>query len=83
MWEVVTSQGHRARGIQHESDAHDTVYSLGLATLVAPGRYLVADNRGERFVAEVHPQPNTKPIRHSSPPYRRSQVTAYCHEALA
>jgi hypothetical protein len=55
MWEVVTSHGHRARDIRHESDAQETVYSLGITTLIAPGRYLVADNRGDQFVAEIHP----------------------------
>ena len=38
MWEVITSQGHRARDIQHESDALRAVHSLGLTTLIAPFR---------------------------------------------
>ena len=46
MWEIITSQGHRARDIQHESDAMRTVHSLGLTTLIAPGRYLVSDQSG-------------------------------------
>jgi hypothetical protein len=47
MWEVITSQGHRARDIQHESDALHVVHSLGLTTLIAPYRYLVSDYRGQ------------------------------------
>ena len=57
MWEVITSQGHRARDIQHESDAMRTIHALGITTLIAPGRYLVSDRRGHRFVAEIHRQP--------------------------
>jgi hypothetical protein len=62
MWEVVTSLGHRARDIRLESDARHTLRSLGLTTLIAPGRYLVADNRGQRFVAEIRQQPPTMPV---------------------
>ncbi len=36
MWEIITSQGHRARDIQHESDATRAVHSLGLTTLMPP-----------------------------------------------
>ena len=53
MWEVVTSFGHRARDVRDESDARHIVHSLGLATLIAPGRKAIADNRGQRFVAEI------------------------------
>ena len=70
MWEVITSQGHRARDIQHESDATRAVHSLGLTTLIAPGRYLVSDNRGQRFVAEIHWQPTVTRVRPSLPSYR-------------
>ena len=70
MWEVITSQGHRARDIQHESDAMRAVHSLGLTTLIAPGRYLVSDYRGQRFVAEIHWQPTVTPARPSLPSYR-------------
>jgi hypothetical protein len=35
MWELVTSNGHRARDIRNESDARRSVCPLGLATLVA------------------------------------------------
>ena len=70
MWEVITSQGHRARDIQHESDATRAVHSLGLTTLIAPGRYLVSDYRGQRFVAEIHRQPTVTPARPSLPSYR-------------
>lgn len=61
MWEVITSQGHRARDIQHESDALRAVHSLGLTTLIAPYRYLVSDHRGRRVVAEVHRQTTAAP----------------------
>jgi hypothetical protein len=70
MWEVITSQGHRARNIQHESDALRAIHSLGLTTLIAPGRYLVADHRGQRYVAELHRQPSVPPVRRSLPSYR-------------
>ena len=70
MWEVITSQGHRARDIQHESDALRAIHSLGVTTLIAPGRYLVSDYRGQRFVAEVHLQPTVTRTRPSLPPYR-------------
>ena len=36
MWEVITSQRHRARDIQHESQALHAVHCLGLTTLIAP-----------------------------------------------
>jgi hypothetical protein len=62
MWEVVTSHGHRARDIRLESDARHAVHSLGLTTLVAPGRYLVTDNRGQHFVAEIREQRLTMPV---------------------
>jgi hypothetical protein len=70
MWEVITSQGHRARDIQHESDAFHAVHSLGLTTLIAPYRYLVSDNRGQRFVAEIHSQATVAPVRPTLPSYR-------------
>ena len=70
MWEVVTSHGHRVRDIWQKSDVLHAVHSLGLTTLIALGRYLVADNRGERFVAEIRHQPTTTPVRQSLPPYR-------------
>lgn len=69
MWEVITSQGHRARDIQHESDALRAVHSLGLTTLIAPYRYLVSDHRGRRFVAEIHRQPTAAPARPTLPSY--------------
>lgn len=70
MWEVITSQGHRVRDIQHESDAMRTVHSLGLTTMITPYRYLVADYKGHRFVAEVHRQPTVTPVRPQLPTYR-------------
>jgi hypothetical protein len=70
MWEVVTSQGHRVRDIQHESDAMRTVHALGLTTLITPYRYLVADYQGQHFVAEVHRQPTVAPARPKLPAYR-------------
>jgi hypothetical protein len=70
MWELVTSNGHRVRDIRNESDARHSVCSLGLATLIAPGRYLVIDNRGHRFAAEIHPQPTAMPVWRSLPRYR-------------
>jgi hypothetical protein len=70
MWEIITSQGHRARDIQHESDALRAVHSLGLTTLIAPHRYQVADRRGHRFVAEIHRQPTAAPVRPTLPGYR-------------
>lgn len=70
MWEIVTSQGHRVRDIQHECDAMRAVHALGLTTLIAPYRYLVADYRGNRFVAEVHRQPSATPARPKLPSYR-------------
>jgi hypothetical protein len=70
MWEITTSQGHRARDIQHESDALRAVHSLGLTTLIAPYRYLVADHRGQRFVAEIHRQPTAAPVRLTLRVYR-------------
>jgi hypothetical protein len=69
MWEVISSQGHRVRDIQHESDARSAVHSLGLTTLIAPGRYLVSDYRGQRFVAEIHRQPTPAPARPKLPSY--------------
>jgi hypothetical protein len=63
MWEVVASHGHRVRDIRHESDARHIVHSLGLTTLIAPGRYVIADNRGQRVVAEIHHQAATVPVR--------------------
>jgi hypothetical protein len=70
MWEVITSQGHRARDIQHESEALRAISSLGITTLIAPGRYLVSDCRGQRFVAEMHRQPAVVPARRGLPSYR-------------
>jgi hypothetical protein len=70
MWEIITSQGHRARDIQHESDALRIVHSLGLTTLIAPYRYLVADLRGQRFVAEVHRQVSAAHAQPTLPFYR-------------
>jgi hypothetical protein len=70
MWEIITSQGHRARDIKHESDALRAVHSLGLTTLIAPYRYLVADHWGDRFVAEIHRQPTAAPPRPNLPSYR-------------
>jgi hypothetical protein len=70
MWEIITSQGHRSRDIQHEADALRAVHSLGLTTLIAPYRYLVADHRGQRFVAEIHRQPTVAPVRPTLPVYR-------------
>jgi hypothetical protein len=70
MWEVITSQGHRARDIQHESDAFRAVHSLGVTTLIAPYRYLVSDHRGQRVVAEIHRQPAPAPARPTLPSYR-------------
>jgi hypothetical protein len=70
MWEVITSHGQRARDIQHEADAMRAVHSLGLTTLIAPGRYLVSDYRGQRFVAEIHRQPTVRPDQPSLPSYR-------------
>ena len=67
MWEVITSQGHRARDIAHESDAMRTVHALGITTLIAPGRYLVSDHRGQRFFAEIHRQPTRRAL---GPTYR-------------
>ena len=70
MWEIITSQGYRSRDIQHEADALRAVHSLGLTTLIAPYRYLVADHRGQRFVAEIHRQPTAAPVRPTLPVYR-------------
>jgi hypothetical protein len=70
MWEVITSQGHRARDIQHESDALRAVHSLGITTLIAPYRYLVSDRRGQSFVAEIHRQATAAPTRPTLPSYR-------------
>ena len=70
MWEVITSQGHRAREIQHESDALRAVHSLGLTTSIAPYRYLVSDHRGQRFVAEIHHQATAAPAHPTLPSYR-------------
>lgn len=47
---------HRARDIRHESDAQDAMYSLRITTLIAPGRYLVADNRGDQFWRRFTPK---------------------------
>ena len=70
MWEVITSQGHRTRDIQHESDAMRAVHALGLTTLIAPGRYLVSDYWGQRFFAEIHRQPSATPAHRRLPSYR-------------
>jgi hypothetical protein len=70
MWEVITSQGDRARNIQHESEATRTVHSLGMTTLIAPGKYLVSDYRGRRFIAEIHRQATVPPPRPKLPSYR-------------
>jgi hypothetical protein len=54
MWTVVTSLGQRVDGITHEHVALSTVHSMGVTTLLAPYRYLVTDNHGHRFHAEIH-----------------------------
>jgi hypothetical protein len=69
MWQVITSQGHRVHDIQHELDALRAVHSMGLTTLIAPYRYMVSNNRGQRFVAEIHRQPNVTPVRPNLPSY--------------
>ena len=63
MWTVVTSHGQRVDGIAHEHIAFSTVHSMGITTLIAPYRYLVSDNRGQRFHAEIHrcPTPTFRP----------------------
>jgi hypothetical protein len=63
MWTVVTSHGQRVDGITHEHIAFRTVHSMGTTTLIAPYRYLVSDNRGQRFQAEIHqcPTPTVRP----------------------
>ena len=67
MWEVITSQGHRARDIAHESDAMRTVHALGITTLIAPGRYwfpiIGASVSLRRFIAN-------RPRRALGPTYR-------------
>ena len=70
MWEIVTSNGYSARDISHESDALRAVHSLGITTLIAPRRYLVTDNQGQRFIAEIHRQPARIRARHGLPAYR-------------
>ena len=57
MWTVITSLGHRVDGITHEHTALRTVHSMGVTTLLAPYRYLVVDNRGHQFHAEIHRYP--------------------------
>ena len=57
MWTVITSQGQRVDGITHEHTALRTVHSMGMTTLIAPYRYLVVDNRGQQFHAEIHRYP--------------------------
>ena len=54
MWTVITSLGQRVDGITHEHTALRTVHSMGVTTLLAPYRYLVVDNCGRQFHAEVH-----------------------------
>jgi hypothetical protein len=63
MWTVVTSHGQRVDGITHEHIAFSTVHSMGMTTLIARYRYLVVDNRGQRFQAEIHrsPTPTFRP----------------------
>jgi hypothetical protein len=65
MWTVVTSQGQRVEGITHEHMALSTVRSMGMTTLIAPYRYLVMDNGGQRFHAEIRrcPTPTFRPSR--------------------
>jgi hypothetical protein len=58
MWTVVTSLGQRVDGITHEHSARSTVHSMGMTTLLAPYRYLVTDNRGQCFHAEIHRTPS-------------------------
>ena len=57
MWTVITSLGQRVDGITHEHMALRAVHSMGVTTLLAPYRYLVMDNRGHRFHAEIHRYP--------------------------
>jgi hypothetical protein len=54
MWTVDTSLGQRVDRISHEHSARAAVHSMGITTLVAPYRYLVTDNHGQRFHAEIH-----------------------------
>ena len=63
MWTVVTSHGQRVDCITHQHIAFSTVHSMGVTTLIAPYRYLVVDNRGQRFQAEIHwsPTPAFRP----------------------
>ncbi len=58
MWAVVTSLGQRVGGIANEETALSTVHLMGTSTLLAPYRYLVTDNRGQRFHAEIHRTPS-------------------------
>ena len=66
MWTVITSLGQRVDGITHEHVALRTVHSMGITTLLAPHRYLVVDNRGHQFHAEIR--------RCSAPTLRRHQT---------
>ena len=68
MWAVITSLGQRVDGITHEHTALRTLHSMGMATRLAPYRYLVTNNRGESFHAEIHR--STGASLHSSPELR-------------
>ena len=67
MWEVITSQGHRAREIQHESDALRAVHSLGLTTLIAPTDtwFLIigANDSSRRYITKLQLRRPTRPCR--------------------
>ena len=54
MWKSLPRKDIGHATFNAKSDAMRPVHSLGLTTLIAPGRYLVSDYRGQRFVAEIN-----------------------------
>jgi hypothetical protein len=58
MWAVVASLGQRVGGIASEDPALSTVHLMRTSTLLAAYRYLVTDNCGQSFHAEIHRTPS-------------------------
>jgi hypothetical protein len=53
MWELTTSHGLRVDGIRTEHEARFAVRMLGITVVIGRNSWLVVDNQGRRFVAEV------------------------------
>jgi hypothetical protein len=53
MWTLITSDGRRLANIGSEEDARRTVHTLGVTQLRGPFSWVVVDDQGRRFVAEI------------------------------